>query len=186
VRQVYTTRVYESEVDPGWTPASLSLRTLNDAGNHLGLPLPSGRVAVFESRDGASLLLKEADIRDLAINEEVEIDLGGRSDVQTRYLIEQIAVDPASAKTIPLVPGVASIRQTQVGVARRVEVRNARDSDIDFEIQLQLGVGARIVRADHPLGTKNGRTIIQLKIPAHDTGAVRFQAQYAAARAVRQ
>jgi hypothetical protein len=185
VHRVYTTRLAGSEVDPGWTRASVSLRTRNDAVNHLGLPLPSGAIAVFETRQGANLLLNEGDIRDLAVNEDVDINMGASSDVQTRYLTEQVDVDPANARTIPLVPGVVGIRQSRVGEARRVEVTNARDAAIDFEIQLQMEVGVRVIRADHPLGTRLGLTVIRLKIPAHDMGTARFQMEYTTARPVR-
>jgi hypothetical protein len=33
------------------------------------------------------------------------------------------------------------------------------------------------VRADHPLGAKNGRPIFRFKVPANQTVAVRFQTQ---------
>jgi hypothetical protein len=185
VHKVYTTTLYGRQISAEWTPASVSLRTRNDAVNHLGLPLPSGRVAVFQSQGGTSLLLNEGDIRDLALNEDVDIEMGTSSDVQTRYLTEQTTLDSANSKTIPLVPGLVAIRKTRLGEARRLEVSNARDSDIDFEIQMQLEVGARVVRSDHPLGTRNGHTVLRLKIPAHGKGAARFQMQYATLRPVR-
>jgi hypothetical protein len=46
--------------------ASMLLRTLNDAAHHLGLALPSGRIAVFADRDGQKILLHESGMRDLA------------------------------------------------------------------------------------------------------------------------
>jgi hypothetical protein len=59
----------------------------------------------------------------------------------------------------------------------RVEISNARAAEIDFELRLSLPAGARIVRADHPLGTKNGRPIFRLKVPANQAVTVRFQTQ---------
>ena len=40
------------------------------------LPLPSGRIAVFAARASETILLHESGMRDLAVDEEVEINLG--------------------------------------------------------------------------------------------------------------
>src|SRR5882672_4964780 len=52
-------------------PAHLLLRTMNDAAQHVGLPLPSGHVAVFAGTAGGTLLQHESNLRDLAVDEEV-------------------------------------------------------------------------------------------------------------------
>jgi len=77
---------------------------------------------------------------------------------------------------LSLVPGVA-LRSVKVDDVERVEVSNARAAGIDFELRLQIPEGARVVRADHPLGTKNGRPIFRFKVPANQTVMVRFQTQ---------
>jgi hypothetical protein len=61
VRRIYRAELPEasesesgSESDPEIsTPASVLLRTRNDAASHLGLPLPSGGIAVFALRRGS-------------------------------------------------------------------------------------------------------------------------------------
>jgi hypothetical protein len=58
----------------------------------------------------------------------------------------------------------------------RVEVSNGRASDIQFELRLRLTVGARIVRADHPLASKNGRPMFRFTVPARTTASVRWEA----------
>jgi len=128
-------------------PASLRLRTMNTLANHLGLPLPSGRIAVFATRGGAKLLQHESGMRDLAVDEEVEIDLGDSSDVEVTAGID------------------------------RVDISNARPREIQFELRLRPPEGGRIVHADHALGTKNGRPIFRLKIPANETVTVRYHWQ---------
>ena len=157
-------------------PAHRWLRTKNTAANHLGLPLPSGSVAVFAPYNGERLLQHESGLRDIAVDEEVEIDLGESPDVQVSGDVEETHVDSSQAKLLPLVPGV-KLRSVDVDDVLRVEVSNARPAEIDFELRLSLPEGARIVRADHPLGTKNGRPIFRFKVPANQTVAVRFQAQ---------
>ena len=152
------------------------LRTKNTVANHLGLPLPSGSVAVFGSYNAERLLEHESGLRDTAVDEDVQIDMGESSDVQVSATPEDTRVDSAHAKLLPLVPGVM-LRSVKVDHVERVEVSNARAAGIDFELRLRLAEGARIVRADHPLGTKNGRPIFRFKVPANQTVTVRFQTQ---------
>jgi len=157
-------------------PAHRWLRTKNSLANHLGLPLPSGTVAVFTEHEGDRLLQHESGMRDIAVDEEVEIDLGESPDVQVSETHESTSIDAAHAKLLPLVPGMA-LRSVKVDDVRRVEVSNARAAGIDFELRLRLPEGARVVRADHSVGAKNGRPIFRFKVPANQTVAVRFQTQ---------
>jgi hypothetical protein len=159
--------------------ASMLLRTLNDAAHHLGLALPSGRIAVFAARDGQKILLHESGMRDLAVDEEVEIDLGESPDVQVAMQREKTTIDPARIQNLPLVPGVI-LRSARVDDVNRVVISNARAAAIPFELRLQLPEGGRIVRADHPLGSKHGRPIFRLTIPANQSVTVRFQTQHTA------
>lgn len=158
-------------------PASLLLRTSNTAANHLGLPLPSGRVAVFAASGSEKLLRHESGIRDLAVDEEVEIDLGQSPDVQVTLEKEKTNIDSAHSRSLPLVPGVLMLRSVDIDDVYRVAVSNARAEPVRFELRLQLPEGARVVRADRPLGTKNGRPIFRLTIPAHGGVSVRYQTQ---------
>ncbi len=175
------TRVYGADLaadeDAASAPAHLLLRTMNNTAHQLGLPLPSGRVAVFAARDNAALLLHESNLRDLAVDEEVEIDMGGSPDVQVTSEREKTSIDPAPAASLPLVPGVLRLRSTKVGAVNRVDVSNAGAAEIHFELRLRLPEGGRVVRADHPLATKNGRPIFRLTIPANETVTLRYQSQ---------
>jgi hypothetical protein len=157
-------------------PAHRWLRTKNTAANHLGLPLPSGGVALFAPYNGERLLQHESGLRDIAMNEEVEIDMGESPDVQVSGDVEDTRIDSGRAKLLPLLPGVA-LRGVMIDDVQRVEVSNARLAAVDFELRLTLPEGVRIVRADHPLGTKNGRPIFRFKVPANQTVAVRFQTE---------
>jgi hypothetical protein len=139
-----------STSEPVPMQASRLLRTMNNTANHLGLPLPSGRVAVFAARRGDRLLERESNLRDLAVDEEVEIDLGSSPEVAVRAVRER----PYS---------------------ERVEISNARDAEIRFELRLRLPPGAQVVGADHPVGMKDGHPIFRLTIPAHAAATVRFR-----------
>jgi hypothetical protein len=159
-------------------PASLKLRTKNDAANHLGLPLPSGHIAVFGMRGAERLLQHESDIRDLAVDEEVEINMGDSADVQVTVEKESSSIDPKRAQSLPLVPGLLTLRSAEVDDVVRIDVSNAHAAAIQFELRLRLIEGGRVLRADHPLGSKNGRPIFRLTIPANETVTLRYQAEH--------
>ena len=159
-------------------PAHRLLRTVNDVTHHLGLPLPSGRVAVFAARGGATLLEHESRLRDLAVDEEVEVDMGDSPDVQVTAAKDQTTIDPARTHELPLVPGVLHLRSAQVEAVNHVDISNALGVEIQFELRLQLPEGGRVIRADHSLGSKNGRPIFRLTIPANETVTLRYQWQH--------
>jgi hypothetical protein len=137
--------------------AERMLRTVNDTASHLGLPLPSGSVAVFSQHEAGRLLLHESSLRDLAVNEKVEIDLGVSSDVQVA-----VAISRTGAR-----------EQTQ-----RVTISNARPESIRMELRLTLQDGAQVIRADHPFESKDSRPTFKLTVPAQGTAALRYQIRY--------
>ncbi len=153
------------------------LRTLNTPANHLGVPLPSGRVEVFALHDGQRLLLREANLRDLAVNEELEVDLGTAADVQVAVVHQALQIDSAQAKRLPLLPGV-TLRRVRREQMERVQISNALAASIPMELSVALSDGADVIRADHPLTSKNGKPIFRLTIPAHGTLILRYQLQY--------
>jgi hypothetical protein len=135
----------------GPQPASWLLRTKNNAANHLGLPLPSGHVAVFLQHGDERLLAHESEVRDLAIDEEVEIGMGETPDVQ-------VTATPQDVDSY------------------RVDIANARPEAIQFELTLHFyDDSVRIRKADRPMGTKNGQPIFRLSVPANSTLTMRYQ-----------
>jgi hypothetical protein len=183
VNTVYGAEVDVEEDDAASNPAHRLLRTKNTAANHLGLPLPSGSVAVFGAVQGQRLLEHESELRDIAVDEDVEINMGESPDVQVTAKKEKVSIDPAQG-LLPLVPGV-SLRSVKIGAANRVAISNARPTDVQFELRLQLEAGARVVRADHALGTKNGRPIFRLKVPANNIVTIRYQVAHTGDRILR-
>ncbi len=172
-----TVYVGDLESEQGEAPfaATRLLRTKNSADNHLGLPLPSGSVAVYRGQGPDRQLLSETTLRDLAIGQDVEIGLGLSADVQVSVAVETTQVDSAHATTLPLLPAVSNLRSARVSNVQTVQVSNARDSAARFE--LRLARGERLVRADHPAATKDGRPIFYLSIPPQGTVTVRFQTE---------
>jgi hypothetical protein len=103
--RVPITTVYGKDIGANQTasaaPASRFLRTMNTAANHLGLPLPSGKIAVFAPHQGETLLEHETGVRDLAVDEELEIDMGASADVQVRCAPSRSTPSIASTSAMP-------------------------------------------------------------------------------------
>ncbi len=184
IRRVYSANL-QAASDVQAFAADLLLRTKNNKANHLGLPLPSGNIVVYATRGSTMLRVHESAIRDLAVDEEVEINMGESPDVQVRLTREKTSINPARSTLLPLLPGIV-LRTARLDDVSRVEVSNARDSQIQFELRLKLFGDARVVRADHAVGTKNGQPIFRLTIPAHGTATVRYQTQHTKDSTIRQ
>jgi hypothetical protein len=158
-------------------PAQILLRAKNDAAHHLGLPLPSGQVAVFSRRDDTRLLLQESGIRDLTIDEDLELPAGTSNDV----LITRVSEPPGAtgAANVP-VAGVGLVAQLVPGARRAsqlVSISNALATAISFELRVQLPGNLQIVHADHRFEYQRGEPMFRLTIPAHATATVRYQTQ---------
>jgi hypothetical protein len=171
--------VYRADVTGGienFTPAERLLRTRNSTANHLGLPLPSGQIAVFGLHHGQRLLEHESGLADLAIGEDLEISAGESADVQYRVVDERVTVDARSVHMIPLLPGWRlRTLEGQVGELERAEITNSRAAPIEVELRLELAAGEDVVRADHALYKRHGKPTFSLKIAAHSTAIVRYQ-----------
>jgi hypothetical protein len=176
VRLIYSFEVFgELSENGNPQPASQLLLTKNTLANHLGLPLPSGSLAVFGPGPAGPLLLNETKVDDTAIAEDVEMDVGTSHDVQVIATVETISVGPDREKMIPTLPGVV-LRHVEVDAVRSVEVTNARESAVQFELRLSLDPGTQLIRADHQVWRRrNGQRVFRFSVPAHQTVTVRYQ-----------
>ena len=160
----------------------LILRTKNNKDNNLGLPLPQGRVQMFEMVGEAPaerrLLAGQITLRDLTVDEETEFEFAGGPDVQARQTIESRTLTPE--RSLPLGPLLQIAPKINAGSRtlnqiNRIEVSNARPYEVIVEVRLYLQPGAEMVRSDAPYGQKNGRPIFRLTVPANETLTVRYQ-----------
>ena len=172
-------KIYKSELEANngsdFEPMTIVLRTTNDKKNNLGLPLPSGRVTVFETLGkGAAarrLLAAETSLRDLAVNEETELDLSGGADVEIRQIVESRT---ATGKSLPFIPGADRTRSVMDRITR-IEITNARPFPIQTEVQIYLYDAQQLVKADHPVVQKNGRPLFRVTVPANGAVEIRYQ-----------
>lgn len=136
---------YDHDADePESRAAERILRTENRAGKGLGLPLPAGRVAVFERAREEALLVGESDLADRAIGEDVEFATGESSDV--RY---KVVARPPSGRRQPFT----------------VEVTNARSTPETFE----MAIPYKLSSANAKLIERKGIKTWQATVPANGT-----------------
>lgn len=135
-------------------PAELMLRTRNNKAKGLGLPLPSGSVAVFEQVDGQYLLAGEADITDLAVEEDVELKFGESPDV--RYSQKRLS---------------AKRKDDGRDVSRRakfeVELTNAKREPARVEVALRVFDDWTIANSSSKLKMIKGRKTWVVDVPAN-------------------
>lgn len=158
--------------------AQRTLRTKNDAAHHLGLPLPSGQVATFATGNDSTLLLDEVPLRDIAVNEDVEIGVGTSADVQVSAVREQTNVSPRKAMEPPLLRGILRFSSAVVDDISRVEIHNAGRSAIHFELRLRLNEGTQLIRAEPTPMSRDGRPLFKVVVPANGSAVVRYQTEH--------
>ncbi len=156
-------------------PLGKVLRTRNDKAHHLDLPLPSGQVAAFYEQGGVPLLVHEAPLRDIALDEEVEIEAGEAPDLQLTAVVESRKADLSTVKQLPLVPGAFQLRSIKIDESNRIEISNARNLPAAVELRLGLPGGMQIVRADHVPVMRNGYQTFRVTVPAEGSATVRYQ-----------
>lgn len=177
---VPVSRIYSFDVYPNNTiefePMEVILRTQNNEANNLGIPLPSGRVSVFETAGAGTasrrLLAGETSLRDLAVNEETEILLSGGAAVQIRQTTD------SRQRPDPVPPGLKgqSIRTgARFNLVDRIEITNAHPFPIQAEVNVYIGDGEQLVRADREPEQKNGHPIFRVTVPANESVEFRYQ-----------
>jgi hypothetical protein len=152
-------------------PTATLLRTKNDLAHHLGLPLPSGQVAVFSLAKGRLLLTAETPLRDTATDEDVELRLGDSPDVQVKQT--RLSFNANAPEVTPLTPELALAYQSGRAI-EEVEITSARGEPTPFELRLVTYGGLHVTDADQSMGLKDGRPIFRLTLPAHGAVKVRY------------
>ena len=146
---VYRANLYQ----PGESGATPVVTTRNRESAGLGLALPSGEVAFFQDHGGRRILIGQGRTRDLAVGEDVEIELGESIDVRTSLVME--AEDERSA-------------------AHRLTVTNAKDRPVRFEAKLP-GTANRISRPSARLSMRDGSALWTVTVPANGSATLSYR-----------
>lgn len=125
------------------------LRMENKEAARLGVPLPSGQVAVFAPRGDESLLVGEGQVRDHAVGEKVDLVIGESS---------QVRVDIARG----VAPRMADNDY-------RVTVTNANPFAVDFELGFYVDPDPKLDQRLRKLPRRDGLLTWAIRVPANDS-----------------
>jgi hypothetical protein len=152
---VKVTTLYRLRLYPGAGVMSAMARrvlvTRNRTAEGLGLPLPSGRMMVFGEGAARPILLGMGVIRDRAVGEDVEVDLGD-----------------APAVRVAVTPTARSASASDY----RLEISNDRDRPIRFEAEIvdngyRLSAPGRLIR-------RNGMSVWTVTLPANGRASLSY------------
>jgi hypothetical protein len=133
-------------------PIAIRLRMKNLKPRGLGIPLPSGAVAIFETAGDRPMLIGEPRIAEAAVGEDVELEVGESPDVT--YTLQRLGRPEESARRTP-------------AVRYRLELANARPVTSIVEVELPINVRQELVKPSRRLGIKNGRHFWRAEVPAN-------------------
>jgi hypothetical protein len=125
----------------------------------LGIPLPSGAVAVFESVGDRPMLIGEQRLKDSAVGEDVELDVGESPDVT--YTLQRLGRSEDSA-------------HRRSAVRYRLELANARPMASIVEVELPINVRQELVKPSRRLEIKNGRHFWRAEVPANSRAELTY------------
>ena len=147
VTLVWTTTAGDGDPEP----VRMVVRAKNRTVDGLGLPLPQGRVALYEAGSGESderLLLGEGGLDDRAVGEDVEID---------------VATSPAVV-----------VRDEDIGRRRhRLTATNANAYPVALEVKL----AASMSRFDARVARKDGQPLWRVTVPANGLAQLSYSAR---------
>jgi hypothetical protein len=149
-------RIYHARIDIGSEQnaqlMTTILHTRNEKKNNLGLAMPSGKVAVFETVSARPMLAGEDDMRDTAVHEEVEIKVGAAPGVRLKSEQDKNKDDHFI-----------------------LTLTNDQADPINAEVELNLDDGTSIALAAPSNATKNGRPIWRVSVPANGNKLIRYR-----------
>ena len=165
-------------------PAELLVRMKNTRAEGLGLPLPTGGVALFEEAGGRPMLVGEGSLADTAVGQDVELVVGESSDVR---ILQRMG---------PARPGHGGKAKDddddeddyhRKGTRRyEVEVSNATSRPAEVEVVLRVYAGETLRRPSAALEMKNGRRMWRAQVPANGRSLLSYDLKVKAARPRRE
>ncbi|MGY2733955.1 hypothetical protein ACVWYO_001629 [Sphingomonas sp. UYP23] len=152
--------IYVAAIDESGAagPPQLTLRARNRREAGLGVPLPAGRVALFQPRGPAALLIGEGAVDDKAVGEQVEVKLAAA----TQVTLETTTPDSGANR------GAA-----WEGVA--LTVRNANPHPVRFEAQFDPQIAPRVSKSTSILTRTDGKLVWAVDLPANSTRTLGYR-----------
>lgn len=151
--------------------ATVLLRIKNTLANQLGLPLPSGKVAVFEPTSRGPAFVGEVSSRDYANEEEIEWRFGEAFNVTAKHVTAEYKA--GAPEFTDLAPGLRAVAHEGSTIAT-VTFNNGNSAPVYAELRLRPDADEHVRTADAAMGIKDGRPIFRLTVPANGTTIVHY------------
>ena len=145
-RRIYLGQVWDAQ------PAQRMLVTRNREAEGLGLPLPAGRLVLFDQAGDRPILLGEGFLRDRAVGEDVEIEIAEATGVHTR---------------------IELIQDGETWDEYRLTAINDHARPVDFEAEFETN--ARDFRSSLRLSRRDGRPLWRVSVPANGTASITYR-----------
>ncbi len=137
------------------TSTEIMLRMQNKEAARLGVPLPSGQVAVFEQAQGRELLAGEGMMRDHAVGEKVDLVIGESN--QVLVTVENYAPPKKREED------------------HRVVVTNANPFAVTFEMGFEIYDTGKLAPQLRKLPRKDGLPTWTVRVPANATRTLDYR-----------
>ncbi len=152
-------RIYAADVaargDRDDEPAAILLRLDNKEERGLGVPLPLGTAAIFETVEGRPMLVGEMEIADTAVGQEIDLRVGESPQVR----ITQRELEREQRKDAD-----GDIKTQRF----EVEITNANPEPVAVEVLLRMfGERYRLVDPSRRLDARGGRHLWLAKVRAN-------------------
>lgn len=152
----YAADIVATDDDETPRPLKRMIRMQNETKAGLGLPLPSGGVAIFAPAGASneSLLLADSRLRDHAIGETVKLDAGTSN--QHRLTV---GMAPESTDDRPV---------------RQLTLSNANNRPAQIEVHIRAEDGDTLTAKGAKLSRKDGAWFWAVTVPANGTARLRY------------
>jgi hypothetical protein len=146
VQTVFRQRLAADDSGDSPEAATRYLITRNRTAEGLGVTMPAGGISLFTQAGGRRLLIGQGNVRDRAIGDDVEIELGESNGVMSR--IEQVGTGAGWTDY-------------------RLIVTNDQDRPVRFEAEFELDEDERFSARTGPRERMDGRPLWSATVPAN-------------------
>ncbi|NVE94088.1 DUF4139 domain-containing protein [Altererythrobacter lutimaris] len=151
-------------IEGDFAEAGIVLKTKNDEKHGLGIAMPMGGITVFEPSASGELLVGEERLRDYAVGQDIEIEIGPSAQVQGQCG-RMSEFSPSQDGERPWVTVKANLSNAN---PHKVSVRLDLGVFADWEVK-----GLRKARL------KDGNRVVEVSIPRNGTREISFQMRLA-------
>lgn len=160
IESVYRQRIYAGAPSAQQVMRVLTTRNRKEEG--LGLPLPAGRVVLFAKGRERPLLIGQGSMRDNAVGEDVEIEIGAATAVTAELTS---GPKPVAGGPVRAVPGMPAEWE--------LTVANAHPHPVRYEAEFETGAG--LFTPAGTLGRREGRPLWAVTVPANGRVTLRYR-----------